>query len=193
MNKARKKSTALQIARITDETISNKIYLIRGKRVMLDFDLAEFYGVETGYLKRQVRRNMNRFPRDFMFQLTPEEYESLRRQIGILKKGQHSKYLPFAFTEQGIAMLASVLNSPIAIEVSIQIIRVFTRMREFLSEHRDVFLKMENYEKKFLSHDKKLSKHEKEIQIIFGALKRLINPRIPPRKRIGYRLPKDND
>lgn len=178
---------------ITDEKISSKIYLLRGKRVMMDFDLAELYGVETGHLKRQVRRNMSRFPEDFMFEITREEYDSLRRQFGILKRGEHSKYLPFAFTEQGVAMLSTVLNSEAAIQVSIQIIRVFTRMREFLSENKDVFLKLANYEKKFLKHDKKLSKHEKEIQIIFDALKRLLNPPIPPRKRIGYRMTKDPD
>jgi hypothetical protein len=153
---------------ITDQKISDKIYLLGGKRVMMDFDLAELYRVETGYLKRQVRRNMSRSPEDFMFGIEREEYNSLRRQFGILKRGA-------------------------AIQVSIQIIRVFTRMREFLSENKDIFLKMEIFEKTFLKHNKKLSKHEKEIQIIFAALKRLINPPISPRKRIGFRITKDKD
>jgi hypothetical protein len=181
-----------QAIQLTDEKISSKIYLLRGKRVMLDFDLAELYGVETKQLKRQVRRNLSRFPEDFMLQFTPEEYQILRSQFGTSSWGG-SRYLPFAFTEQGVAMLSTVLISEAAIQVSIQIIRVFTRMREFLFENKDVFLKLANYEKKFLKHDKKLSKHEKEIQIIFNALKRLLNPSVEPRKRIGYRMTKDHD
>ena len=122
-----------QIA-LVEERIISKIYLIRGKKVMMDYDLSEMYMVETAQLKRQVRRNIERFPEDFMFELTVGEYESLRCQTGILKKGrgQHSKHGLMAFTEQGVAMLSSVLNSPTAIEVNIQIIRVFTRMRELL-------------------------------------------------------------
>jgi hypothetical protein len=95
-----------------DETIISKIYMIRGQKVMLDDDLAELYGVETKQLKRQVRRNRERFPEDFMFELTVEEYQSLRSQIGTLKRGEHTKYMPFAFTEQGVSMLSGVLNSP---------------------------------------------------------------------------------
>lgn len=107
---------------------------------MMDFDLAELYGVLNENLKRQVRRNLKRFPDDFMFELTQQEFKSLFRQIGGTKRG--SRYSPFAFTEQGVAMLSTVLNSEAAIQVSIQIIRVFTRMREFLSNNRDIFLKL---------------------------------------------------
>ncbi len=99
----------------------SKIYLIREQKVMMDFDLAELYGIETKMLKRAVKRNMQRFPPDFMFELSQDEQGSLRRQIGTLKRGEHSKYKPFAFTEQGVAMLSSVLNSPTAINVNIQI------------------------------------------------------------------------
>ena len=115
---------------LSDKGILNKIFSVRGYKVMLDFDLSSLYAVETSQLKRQVRRNLDRFPEDFMFELTAEEYDSLRCQLGILKRGEHSKYAPMAFTEQGVAMLSSVLNSPTAIKVNIQIIRVFTKMRE---------------------------------------------------------------
>src|ERR1051325_11245454 len=110
---------------LAEEKILNKIYFIRDKKVMLDFDLAKMYDVDTKQLKRQVRRNLNRFPEDFMFELSSKEYNSLRSQIGTLKRGHHSKYPPFAFTEQGVAMLSSVLNSETAVQVNIQIIRVF--------------------------------------------------------------------
>jgi phage regulator Rha-like protein len=113
-----------------DDTLVNKIYFIRGQKVMIDRDLAELYGVETKQLKRQVNRNIERFPADFMFELTKEEYLVLRCQTGTLKQGGHAKFLPYAFTEQGVAMLSSVLASKQAIAVNIQIIRVFTKMRE---------------------------------------------------------------
>ena len=115
--------------------IQQKIYVIRGEQVMLDSDLAEMYGMETRALKQAVRRNINRFPSDFMFQLTKEEYDSLRSQIVTLKKGrgQHSKYLPYAFTEQGVAMLSSILNSDTAIEVNIAIMRTFVAVRRLVA------------------------------------------------------------
>lgn len=178
---------------LTDEKISSKIYLLRGKRVMLDSDLAALYNVETKQLKRQVRRNINRFPEDFMFQLVSSEYHSLRSQTGALKRGEHAKYLPYAFTEQGVAMLSSVLNSRTAIQVNIQIIRVFARIRELLLTHKDILIKLEQLEKKLLKNDKKIDKHDKEIQIVFEALKQLLNPATQARKRIGYRLAKDKD
>ena len=152
-------------------------------------DLEEYVRLLKTDLQAQSRDIISKGMQTF----TAEEAKRLIFQFGISKGRGGRRHLPHAFTEQGVAMLSTVLNSEAAIQVSIQIIRVFTRMREFLSENKDVFLKMENYEKKFLKHDKKLSKHEKEIQIIFDALKRLINPRIPPRKRIGYRMTKDND
>ena len=115
--------------------IQQKIYIIRGEQVMLDYDLAEMYGMETRTLKQAVRRNMNRFPSDFMLELTKEEYASLRSQSVTLKKGrgQHSKYLPYAFTEQGVAMLSSILNSDIAIEVNIAIMRTFVAVRRLVT------------------------------------------------------------
>ena len=173
---------------LAEAAIINKIYLIRGKKVMLDYDLAEMYAVETKQLKRQVRRNMERFPADFMFELTPEEYESLRSQIGTLKRGEHSKYAPMAFTEQGVAMLSSVLGSPTAIEVNIQIIRVFTRIREMLSTHKDILVKLEQIEKELLKQGIRMNEHEADIQAIFQVLKKLIEePAEKPRPRVGFR------
>jgi len=168
---------------IPDELVMNKIYLIRGQKIMLDRDLAELYGVENKRLKEAIRRNINRFPEDFMFELTPAEFESLRTQIATLKggRGQHPKYMPFAFTEQGVAMLSSVLNSETAIRVNIQIIRVFTRMREMIMTNKDILLQLEKIEKK-------LSGHDKDIQLIFKYLKQLlIPPEHPPRPKIGFK------
>jgi phage regulator Rha-like protein len=129
------------------QLIQNKIYEIRGQRVMLDFDLAELYEVETRRLKEQVRRNINRFPTDFMFELNKDEYNSLRSQFATLEngRGQHSKYLPFAFTEQGVAMLASVLHSQKAIEINIQIVRAFVVLREYALGFAELNTKLESF------------------------------------------------
>src|SRR3990172_11467791 len=120
------------------ELIERKLLLIRGKKVMLDADLAGLYGVEVKQLKRQVRRNINRFPADFMIELSKEECESLRCHFGTLKRGEHSKYLPYAFTEQGVAMLSSVLNSSRAVQVNIAIMRAFVRLREMIASNKDM-------------------------------------------------------
>jgi hypothetical protein len=176
---------------ITEQTIIDKIYIVRGRKVMFDTDLSEMYGVETGQLKRQVRRNVERFPDDFMFELTQEEIENLRCQFGISSWGG-SRYSPMVFTEQGVAMLSSVLRSPTAIEVNIQIIRVFTKMREMLLAHKDILVKLEQIEKELMKQDTKIKGNEDDIQIIFGALKELLNPPSQHRQRIGFRR-KDED
>jgi len=167
---------------IPDELVMNKIYLVRGLKVMLDNDLADLYDIETKRLKEAVRRNIDRFPEDFMFELTQDEFESLRSQIATLKtgRGQHPKYMPFAFTEQGVAMLSSVLKSETAIRVNIQIIRIFTRMREMIMTHKDILLQLEKIEKKLAGHDE-------DITLIFGYLKQLLNPPQPPRRKIGFK------
>lgn len=130
---------------IPDELVMNKIYLIRGQKVMIDRDLAELYGVMTGNLNLAVKRNKKRFPTDFIFQLTKEEYESLILQFAISKTQVRggTRKLPYAFTEQGVSMLSGVLNSEIAIQVHIQIIRVFAKMRELLLTHKDILLQLE--------------------------------------------------
>jgi phage regulator Rha-like protein len=166
---------------LNDEIILSRIYLIRGQKIMLDRDLAELYGVPVKVFNQSIKRNSARFPEDFMFRLTKEEDECSRSHFVTLNKGRGSntKYLPYAFTEQGVAMLSSVLNSERAIKVNIQIIRIFTRMREILSTHKDVLLKLEEIEKKIGIHDQ-------EIQVIFEYLKQLLNPPNPPRRRIGF-------
>jgi hypothetical protein len=179
---------------LADELIINRIHLIRGKRVMFDYDLAEMYAVETKQLKRQVRRNIERFPADFMFELTLQEYESLRSQFGTLKRGEHSKYAPMVFTEPGVAMLSSVLSSPTAIQVNIQIIRVFTKMREMLSTHKDILITLESIEKELLKHNARMNGHEANIQAIFQVLKKLVEqPQKKPRPRIGFRRAGETD
>ena len=164
---------------LPDEIITSKIYLIRDEKVMLDFDLAELYNVETKNLNRAVKRNINRFPEDFMFQLTKQEVTNLRFQIGTSSWGGQ-RYLPYAFTEQGVAMLSSVLNSDRAIAVNIQIIRIFTRMRKLMLTHKAILLKLEQMEKGFESHDKK-------VILIFEYLKQLLTQPVKERKQIGFK------
>jgi len=161
------------------EKIENRIYLIRGQKVMLDKDLAEFYGVKTFVLNQAVKRNIERFPEDFMFQLTREEVKALRSQFVILNghavgpkksyRGGHSKYLPYAFTEQGLAMLSGLLRSERAIQVNIAIMRAFVKLRQMLSSHKALAHKVEELEKKY-------SKHEIEITAVFKLLKKLMEP-----------------
>jgi len=166
---------------IPDELVMNKIYLIREQKVMLDRDLAELYDVETKRLNEAVRRNIDRFPEDFMFELTQDEFDSLRSQIATSKKGRGGvRYLPIAFTEQGVSMLSGVLNSETAIRVHIQIIRVFAKMRELLLTHKDILLQLEKIEKKLVGHDE-------DITLIFEYLKQLLNPPQPPRRKIGFK------
>ncbi|MFA4982327.1 MAG: ORF6N domain-containing protein [Candidatus Omnitrophota bacterium] len=170
---------------IPQEVIENKIYLIRGHKVMLDKDLASLYGVETKNLNLQVRRNSKRFPRDFMFQVTKEE--NLRLQIATSSYGGR-RYLPYVFTEQGVAMLSSVLNSERAIEVNITIMRAFVRLREILLAHKDLAAKIAALELKYKNHDMKFSEYDKHITAIFEAIKRLMAPSPePPKRRIGFR------
>ena len=164
---------------IPDELVMNKIYIIRGKKVMLDEDLAELYQVETKRLNEQVRRNIDRFPDDFMFRLTKKEFENLKSQIATSSWGGRRK-LPLAFTEQGVSMLSGVLNSETAIRVHIQIIRVFGRMRELLLTHKDILLQLEKIEKKLAGHDE-------DITLIFQYLKQLLNPPQTPRRKIGFK------
>jgi hypothetical protein len=164
---------------ITDELVMSKIYLLRGQKVMLDDDLAELYQVETRRLNEQVKRNSERFPDDFMFRLNQEELENLMSQIATSSWGGRRK-LPYAFTEQGVAMLSAILNSEVAIRVSIRIIRVFTKMRELLLTHKDILLQLEKMEKKLTGHDQ-------DIALIFQYLKKLLGPPETVRPRIGFR------
>ncbi len=164
---------------VPEELIIRKIYTIRGQKVMLDSDLSELYQVETKHSKRQVRRNLSRFPEDFMFELSDEEFEFLRSQIGTSSWGG-TRYKPMAFSEQGVSMLSSVLNSPVAIQVNIQIIRTFIKMREMLLTSKDLLLKMEQLERRS-------DRQDESIQLIFQYLKELIQLENPPRKTLGYK------
>jgi phage regulator Rha-like protein len=159
----------------------NKIYVVGNKKVMIDRDLADLYGVETKRLKEAVRRNINRFPKDFMFEMNEDEFENWRTQFATSKSDRVGlRYAPFCFTEQGVTMAACILNSDRAIAVNIQIIRIFTKMREMLLTNKDIFLQLEKLEIK-------LAHHDKDIIIIFKYLKQLLNPPQPPRRRIGFR------
>jgi len=172
--------TIRELAVIPDEVIMNKIIVLREKKVMIDRDLAELYGVTTKRLNEQVKRNKKRFPEDFMFQLTVEEKTEVVAKCDHLKILKYSPNLPFAFTEHGAVMLASILNSETAIEVNIQVVRVFTKMREMILTHKDILLQLEKIEKKLTNHDE-------DIALIFQYLKQLLNPPQPPRRKIGFR------
>ena len=168
---------------IPDELVVNKIYLIRNQKVMLDRDLAELYGVETKRLKEAVKRNLSRFPEDFMFELTEVELNNWRTQFATSnsdKKGL--RYLPFAFTEQGVAMLSSVLNSEKAISVNIQIIRIFTKIRQMFSDNTEIRLAIEELRKK-------TDNNTKNIEVVFQYLDELLDKKDneKPRVQIGYK------
>ena len=166
---------------ISDDIVVNKIYEIRGQKVMLDRDLAELYGVETRVLNQAVKRNLNRFPEDFMFQLSQEELENWKSQIVISNREKLGlRKPPYAFTEHGVLMLSSVLNSPQAVQVNIQIVRIFTRLRKLLSEHIDLKLEIEEIKKH-------LNNHDKNIELVFSYLDQLIDKQNQPRKRIGFK------
>lgn len=160
--------------------IAQRIFVIRGHKVMVDRDLAELYGVKAIALRQQVKRNIKRFPEDFMFQLTEKETTELITNCDRLNILKHSSTTPYAFTEQGVAMLSSILNSDRAIKVNIQIIRTFARLKEFLLSHKEFSIRLEVLEKKFGEHDEK-------IRIIFEAIKKLLEPPKEPEKpRIGF-------
>lgn len=169
---------------IPEEIVLRKIYAIRNEKVMLDMELADLYNVETKQLKRAVRRNIKRFPADFMFELTDAEFSNLRSQFSTSSWGG-IRYAPMAFTEQGVAMLSSILNSDRAIQVNIQIIRVFTKLRNLLSIHREILQKLEQLEKKDIEQDDK-------ILLIFEYLKQLEKVKqeeleYTNRQHIGYK------
>jgi phage regulator Rha-like protein len=164
---------------VLTERVERNILLIRGHRVMLDTDLAILYGVPTKRLNEQVRRNKKRFPSDFMLQLMPEEVERLRSQIATLKpgRGQHRKYSPYAFTEQGVAMLSSVLHSERAIQVNIAIMRAFVQLREMIGSNKTLARRLNELEKKY----------DSQFRVVFEAIRELIAEPEPKVKRIGFK------
>ncbi len=173
---------------IQPEQIEQVILLIRGQRVMLDRDLAALYGVETKNLNKAVLRNLNRFPADFMFQLTLDEAQTClasRFQFGTLKRGQNIKYLPHVFTQEGVAMLSSVLRSPRAIRVNIAIMRVFVRLRETLALHKELAHKLAELERKIEGHDS-------SICTLFDAIRELAAPPARTSREIGFHIKEDS-
>jgi len=167
---------------ISDDTLINKIYYIRGQKVMLDNDLAELYGVETRRLNEQVARNIDRFPDDFMFRLDDHEFESLKSQIATSRWGGRRK-LPYAFSEHGVLMLSSVLNSKQAIQVNIQLMRIFTRIRQLFFDNTEMRLEIEKIKTK-------LDNQGKNMELVFRYLDELMEPKSTdtrPRKTIGYK------
>jgi hypothetical protein len=164
------------------ERVEKRILLIRGHKVLLDSDLALLYGVTTKRFNEQVVRNIQRFPSDFMLQLTQEEWGSLRSQYATLKNGwgQHRKYLPRAFTEHGAIMAASILNSPLAIEVSVYVVRAFVRLRELLASNKELARRLDQ-------HEKQLATHDQAISGLVDTLRQILaSPEPPPKRRIGF-------
>jgi len=168
---------------IPQEIVEERIFLIRKQKVMIDRDLAELYGVETKYLNRQVKRNIDRFPIEFMFQLNEDEKNELVTICHRFKTMKHSRSAPYAFTEHGVAMLASVLKSERAIKISIRIIKTFVKLREMLSKHKDLAYKLKQLERKF-------EKHDDEIYMIFEAIRQLMSPPVKETRKIGFKREK---
>ncbi len=167
-------------ALIPVEMIERKIYLIRGEKVMLSSDLAELYGVEPKVLIQAVKRNIERFPEDFMFQLSNQEFTNLKSQIVTSSWGGVRRANPYAFTEQGVAMLSSVLRSKQAVQVNIAIMRAFVKLREILSTNKELAIKLAQLERK-------MEKHDDEIKLIFDAIRELMKPPETKTKKIGFR------
>ncbi|HEY5917890.1 MAG TPA: ORF6N domain-containing protein [Chryseolinea sp.] len=170
---------------IPNEVVMNKIYLIREQKVMLDRDLAELYGVKAIRLREQVKRNQARFPETFMFQLTEKEVEIMVSQNAIPSKQHLGGYLPYAFTEHGVLMLANVLKSDRAITMSIRIIEIFVKLREVLLAHKDILLKLEGLETRAVRQDG-------DIKLIFKYLRELLNPKTAPMRKIGFKQRKED-
>jgi phage regulator Rha-like protein len=167
---------------ISHEAIEHRIFSIRRQKVMVDSDLAELYNVETRTLIQAVKRNINRFPSDFMFQLNYQEVASLRSQI-VTSKGERGgrRYMPYVFTEQGVAMLSSVLNSERAVQVNIAIMRAFVKLREMIASHKDLVKRLDELEKKY----------DEQFRVVFEAIRQLMSPDVPKKSKIGFRREKD--
>jgi ORF6N domain len=170
---------------IIQEKITNAIYLVRGQKVMMDSELAEMYGVETKALKRAVRRNIDRFPEDFMFELSDDEWENLRNQFGTSSAWGGTRYPPFVFTEQGVAMLSSVLNSPTAIQVNISIMRVFVKMRQWAANYNDLLQKIEEMQTT-------QGEQNEHIANIYRIIEELVRPALTERQPIGFKTKEES-
>ena len=172
-----------QISLVPLERIERAIIVVRGEKVMLDSELAEIYGVETKRLNEQVRRNLNRFPVDFMFQLTAEEAANLRSQIATSSSYGGRRYLPYAFTEHGALMLANVLNSERAAQTSVQVVRAFVKLRQMLASNAELARKLAAMEKKY----------DAQFKVVFDAIRQLMSPPEKPKREIGFHVKHDDD
>jgi phage regulator Rha-like protein len=170
---------------VTPESVERAIIVLRGRRVILDSELAALYGVTVSVFNQAVKRNMERFPADFAFQLTREEHESLRSQIVILKagRGAHRKYLPYVFTEHGAVMAASVLNSPKAVDMSVEVVRAFVRLRQILAANRQLAARVDDLERKMNQSN---AAHSKNIGTLFDAVRNLMTAPEKPKRQIGF-------
>jgi hypothetical protein len=175
----------MQSTLVNTDFISSKIYFLRGEKVLLDNDLAQLYGVEAKRLKETVRRNIRRFPEDFMFELTDEEWVPLRTQIASLEKGRgkYPKYPPYAFTEQGVAMLSGILNSPRAIETNIAIMRTFVALRKWMQSNKELSSKIKQLE----------SKYDQQFKVVFDAIRQLIQEEKKKMRPIGFKITKSKN
>jgi len=183
------KTASLEL--IAAPAIEKRILVVRERQVMLDEDLADLYGVETGALTRAVRRNKDRFPSDFMFRLTTKEFEDLKSQTGISSDGHGGRrYLPYVFTEQGVAMLSGVLRSKRAVAVNIEIMRAFVELRRAASSYAAIERRLEELERET---DARLGQHDHQLDQIFKALRQLISPPPRPKRRVGFGLPEDEE
>lgn len=167
-----------EVIRISVERIEDLIYMIRGQKVIMDRDLADLYEVETRSLIQAVKRNTERFPTDFMFQITQEEFDSLRSQIVISKGRGGRRYQPYVFTEQGVAMLSSVLRSKRAVQVNIEIMRAFVRLRQMLAEHKDLERRLDALEERY----------DEQFKVVFDAIRALMKAPEKPKKKIGFEV-----
>jgi phage regulator Rha-like protein len=169
---------AATVAHLVHQQIESVIRMLRGEKVILDEDLAALYGVDTKTLVRAVKRNLKRFPDEFMFQLSAEEFQALRYQIGTSNKGRGGRrYAPYAFTEHGVAMLSSVLNSEQAIQVNIEVIKTFVKLRRILTEHVELSRKLNALERRY----------DSQFKMVFDAIRELMTPLVKPARRIGFK------
>ena len=177
-------------ALVIEQKILNRIYVVRSEKIMLDRDLAELFGIETSVLKQAVKRNMKRFPKDFMFEMTATEFKKWK-ESSVLSAAdkQGLRYAPFCFTEQGVTMLSCILNSETAIEVNLRVVRVFVKMREYALTHKEILMQLAKLEKDLSNNNRNTEKNSKDIENIFMVLKELLEKesKPTPRNKIGFK------
>ena len=177
-------------ALVIEQKILNRIYIVRSEKIMLDRDLAELFGIETRVLKQAVKRNMKRFPKDFMFEMTATEFAKWKENAALSAADKQGlRYAPFCFTEQGVTMLSCILNSETAIEVNLRVVRVFVKMREYALTHKEILMQLAKLEKEVSSNNRNTERNSKDIENIFMVLKELLakESKPAPRNKIGFK------